>query len=645
MKPGLYIISLSLTACLFSINSKGQTISGIVNSYHQVTDFVPLYNGVRLQNVSGLNAGNRVLIIQMKGATIDETQSASFGAVTGIGQAGLYEFATICGFLNDTVIFEREFINTYDYTKSVQLVYVPVYTDVTINGTLLAQEWNPATGTGGVIAIEATGTVTMNAGISADSAGYKGGGLFMNATNRCGPRSNWYYSLAQSSGTNLGGAPKGEGIAAFISNKEYGRGKQANGGGGGNVDETGGGGGSNFGAGGNGGQKSNTTFCNSTTYGQGGATLSSFGYTAGNNRIFFGGGGGCGEMNNYYDGVNPPGAGTPGGDGGGIVFIKCNQLIGNNQTISANGAQGVNPFQIVKTEGSGDGGGGGGAGGVVLLDVATYTTSLNVQARGANGSSVGFQNACPGPGGGGGGGVIWYSGTLPGTVITNVTAGASGVIKNAPSHNPPCEGLPNGAAAGTNGIVQSGFQIVEGTLFNCGGILPFGSLKNWMGKRTPEGVQLSWTIEQADALQEIALEKKQARGGFVTIKTYLQPQNGNSVFLDEGTAFPATYRLMLKLKTGAKEYAAQLFFDRQKVKRLNIYPNPVMDELRIELPAARGKIFIALFDYTGKQVMKKELDINNQSYTILQLGHLTAGTYTIRVYMNYELYIGKMVKQ
>lgn len=167
MKPGLkFILFFCFTAFFLIKESKCQTVSGIINSYFKVTNFIPTYNAVRVQNISGLTSGDRVMLIQMKGATINETNTTSFGAITSIGQAGLYEFATICGFLNDTVVFQKQLLNSYDYTKSVQLVYVPTFTNVTIAGTLLAQEWNSTTGTGGVIALEATGTITMNAGIA-----------------------------------------------------------------------------------------------------------------------------------------------------------------------------------------------------------------------------------------------------------------------------------------------------------------------------------------------------------------------------------------------------------------------------------------------------------------------------------------------
>lgn len=636
--------------CLQTFESNAQTISGIVNSYFKATYYASQYNALKVPGVTGLVKGDRVLIIQMKGAVINETNSSSFGNITSINGSGQYEFATICGFVNDTVGFENTLLNTYDFTRAVQVIHVPVYSNVTINGILLAQEWNPITETGGVIAIEATGTITLNANISADSAGFKGGAIHVNTTNRCGPRSNWFYSQAQSSGTNLGGSPKGEGIATFITNKNYGRGKQASGGGGANVDNTGGGGGSNYGAGGNGGVKSNATFCNASTSGQGGLALNTFGYASSltisstDNRVFLGGGGGCGEMNNIYSAPYP--AGTPGGDGGGIVFIKCNQLTGNGNLISANGAQGVNPGLPVITEAAGDGGGGGGAGGVVVLNVTSYSTTLSVSARGANGSVAGFQNQCPGPGGGGGGGVIWHSGVLPGFVTTNVTGGTNGIIKNAPAHNPPCELQPNGAVSGTNGIVRSGFQTFAGADFDCS-VLSIESVKNWRGKKVSDGIQLQWQLVQTSSIEQIWVERKTVSSGFKVLKVYEQPIEGAYQYTDYTNELPATYRLLVLNKNGRKEYSNQLFFKREKVKRLNVYPNPTREELRIELPfSSFGKTTISIFDFTGKLVSTKEISFNtSQAIATINLSNLPAGTYAVRCYWKDELYIAKIIKQ
>jgi hypothetical protein len=659
MKLGQFIFTcLLLTAFFIPHKSEGQTISGVINSYHKATSIINngtynsySYSGITLQDITGLSTGDRVLIIQMKGATIDETNSSSFGnisSIANVGNAGKYEFSSICGFLNNTIVLSNHLLNTYD-VSSVQVIRVPVFTDVTVAGTLLATEWNPSTQTGGVIALEASGTITLNASINADSAGFKGGAMFVNTTSsgRCGEESpsSWYYSSSGSNSPNLGGAPKGEGVASYISNKEYGRGKQANGGGGGNVDETGGGGGANYGIGGTGGNKSNSFWCSAATHGEAGMSLSSYGYSLMNNRVFLGGGGGCGEMNNIYSGTT--GAGTPGGDGGGLVFITCNTLVGNGQTISARGGQGINPVMPVKTEGAGDGGGGGGGGGVVSLNVANYSGSLTVLVNGGAGSNVGFWDQCPGPGGGGGGGVIWSSGALPGTVTTNVNGGASGVIKNAPSHNPPCEGQANGATAGSAGLVQSGFVAPQGTnTIDCS-ILPVDLLKQFTGKRNSTNVQLNWELRNKEAVQKIVLEKRTGNETFISAYEQLDPTTINGFYVDGKNNSNVTYRLVVYALNGERQYSNHVFFEADERKTFHLYPNPANDDVTIQLPANfTGKTHLVVTDINGRQVINQQLYIqSSQINTVVSVKHLPAGIYNIRLENKDELYSAKLLKQ
>ena len=218
--------------------------------------------------------------------------------------------------------------------------------------------------------------------------------------------SNYYLSVPPSDKYSTGGK-KGEGIADYIANKEYGRGKLTNGGGGGNSNNTGGAGGSNYGAGGNGGLRSmESAFqCHGGSPGIGGLSLSSYGYTTAQNKIFMGGGGGGGHENN--------GAGEPGGNGGGIVIITAPTISGTG-SIFANGISPVNPINSNPLKADGDGGGGGGGGGTVILNVSVASGTIPVQVNGARGSDASnvVVNDCTGPGGGGGAGVIWTAGGI-----------------------------------------------------------------------------------------------------------------------------------------------------------------------------------------------------------------------------------------
>jgi hypothetical protein len=630
---------LILLASYKSFTSYAQ-ISGVVNSYFKVTNVVPSRNGIRVSNISGLNVNDRVLIIQMKGAVINETETSSFGNITSINEAGLYEFATICGFLNDTVIFERELKNTYDYTKAVQLVRVPVYTDVNITGTLRAQEWNTVTETGGVVALAATGTITLNASVSGDSAGYRGGTL--QSFSNCSfftVADNYAYNPASVLLSNDNGTYKGEGINNTISLKEGGKGKQSNGGGGGNNHNTGGGGGSNYGVGGNGGRYtgSGSFPCGGTNVGLGGLSLVGYGYTPANNRIFMGGGGGAGHDNNGF--------GTPGGKGGGIVFIECNELVGNGYTISANGSQGINSSNIVPSEARGDGGGGGGGGGTVLLNVSTYTGNVAIQARGANGSRAGFQAQCPGPGGGGGGGIIWANSSLPVNVTASVAGGVAGIINDA-AENPSCELTSQLATAGSNGFIFTDFTITYSNVFNCLGVLPSPNIIDWSGRKISQSVSLKWEVINSGSIAEILLERKLNNDSYVVMSKYDQPSDGKYNFTDAAAVYPSMYRLAVVSVNGTKEYTRTLFFDDKKTNVLHIYPNPVSDNLQVQHPLEKGNASIIVHDFTGRIVFaKSNISLLAQQSTTISLHQLSGGVYSVSCYINGEVWRTKFIKQ
>src|SRR5215207_3764251 len=95
-------------------------ISGIVNSYHKVIGINYTQSGLKLDNVSGIAIDDRVMILQMKGATVTTTaSSSSFGTVSSLNDAGNYELATICDIRNDSVFLLQQLLRTYTEADKV----------------------------------------------------------------------------------------------------------------------------------------------------------------------------------------------------------------------------------------------------------------------------------------------------------------------------------------------------------------------------------------------------------------------------------------------------------------------------------------------------------------------------------------------
>jgi PKD repeat protein len=404
-----------------------QEIAGIINRYTQVFSFDPCSGQLNVADTTGFRVGGRLLIHHSQGAAVNQSNNAQYGSVTDLGQAGRIEWAVISSVSAGALYLDRQLIYAIIPGTQVQAVTWPRFEQAVVTDTLRPLPWNGLVG--GIVAIEVTGNLSLNAPILADGAGFRGGVSYIAPNNNCTwvlGESGYTYALG-----NWRGGTKGEGIAIPISGQELGRGPIANGGGGGNDHNSGGGGGANTAVGGNGGENDEpTTFgCDGFFPGLPGKALNSDTL-----RVYFGGGGGAGHCNNVLS--------SNGGAGGGLILVKAGTISGANSRISANGAPGQTT--------NGDGAGGGGAGGTILLQANAVPADLIVRAIGGNGGRTDGNGVsrCFGPGGGGGGGRLLLS--LP---VTNALTqgGSAGNIFNSTAG---CNGNTNDATNGSAGILQ-----------------------------------------------------------------------------------------------------------------------------------------------------------------------------------------------
>ena len=421
---------LVLFFCILT-NSKGQTsnISGIINNYASVTGIGS--QSVSLSSTIGFVSGDRVLLIQMKGAEIDTSNTASFGTINSYHDAGNYEMLTISSISSTTITFATPILRTYNTSGLVQLVKVPVYNNVNVTGILTCAPWSGSTG--GILIFEATGNITLNANIDVTGKGFLGGAKLFGQLSSCAGNTSDF----KLPNTSVYSASKGEGITLMMPSFMKGLGALGNGGGAGNDANGGGAGGGNFGLGGHGGNAKCSTSPLSLCGGYEGKNCT---YSNVNNKIFLGGGGGAGHEN---DGVS-----TAGVSGGGIIIIRSGGSIsGNGNFINSNG----NDNNVLAGN---DGQGGGGAGGTILIE-ACSTSSLTISAKGGKGGTDNFIGPdCHGKGGGGGGGIIWTTSTLAYSSI--LIGGNPGVFTDASSQ---CFNTSNGATAGQAGGTLTGLVI------------------------------------------------------------------------------------------------------------------------------------------------------------------------------------------
>ncbi len=481
----------SLLAVSASAQTPGKDGDQTINGTQIVNEYAPVSGGAsagatqinvvgRAGNLPSLSPGDLILIYQAQGATISGVDNATYGSITNLGSAGRYEYQTVLSVSGDMI-----FLQTYggvcsglqfDYTSAgkAQVVRVPQYGDLTVNGgaRITAQAWDGTTG--GVVAIDVSGTLTLSGEIDVSGLGFRGGGTDNSTT----PTGSSYFGYRSNAARN--GAEKGEGIAGYRAElpggQFYGRGAPANGGGGGNGHNAGGGGGAN-GDNGNGwgGQgipdNSNATWAqawnldptlnastNQSGGGRGGYTYArrgnalttapgaaawrfdfrrELGGLGGRpmtfdptGRLYFGGGGGAGDGNNNAAGG--------GGNGGGLVFISAGSIVGGG-TVRADGDNGENTRR-----GHNDAPGGGGAGGTIVLQSGGLISVSTLADGGDGGNQLITNDENEGPGGGGSGGVIATTG---GVTLSFARGGANGTTTSSSLTEFP----PNGATQGATG--------------------------------------------------------------------------------------------------------------------------------------------------------------------------------------------------
>lgn len=405
-------------------------IGGVINSYGSIASITAgagCSSILTVDDASGFISGDFALVIQMQGASINESNSSSFGNVTNLNSAGLFEKVEITAVNGNQITTAAGLLNDYQITGKVQIVSIPSYTDAEITSELTPMPWDG--NKGGIIAIDVSGTLTLQGNINATGTGFRGGAR-SNESSNCSAItfiSDYHYATGawESEG-------KGEGIAAYITGKEYGRGAQANGGGGGNDHNSGGGGGAGIGAGGIGGENLDPGLfnCRGNFPGEGGKEMP---ITI--ERLFLGGGGGAGHDNNDV--------GTDGMSGGGIIYISANMIVSNGFLIQSNGVDNVITTGL-------DGGGGGGGGGSALVSAVTLGNPLSIETKGGNGSDVFHNNndRCMGPGGGGGGGIIYANAGIG--MIVSTLGGQAGIVD---ASSAACNGSNNNATAGNEGAI------------------------------------------------------------------------------------------------------------------------------------------------------------------------------------------------
>lgn len=581
-----------------------------INGYAKVTAIAGTALSVNNVNETfdSFEAGEQLVIMQMQGADIgsNTADNASFGTLSNIQNAGVYEIRTIASVTESagvptTITLSAAPSNTYTIAGNVQVITFPKFGsggNYTTTANITGVAWNG--NVGGVVAFQVDKYLTLAHNISADAIGFQGGA-------RGGDDGGGCISTTFISSVNAAYGNKGQGIYVnTTAGYAAARGKIVNGGGGASRHNGGGAGGGNYTAGGDGGVGWNPS-CGSQG-GIGGEGLSAYISTS---RMFMGGGGGGGQTNNNV--------GSGGATGGGIIILKADSLIVTGtcggRSITANGGTANN--------GNNDGQGGGGAGGSIYLNVGgirvVSACPLTISANGGNGGTVnnGGQH---GAGGGGGQGVVFVTATGPfSNTSISTNNGSGGCNTNAV----PCTNQANsGAGSANSGIfynLAAGPLPVELLFFNA--YKQNHQVTIQWATATEQNCSHFVVYRSADGVSWLPIAHKNGAGNSAVRVDYVdydqQPLPGINYYVLEQFDFDGT-------RTVSPIIAVD--FSAEGENKIALFPNPGNSEVFVQMQDKGDDVALFCADISGRKIAL-EFTRQNANMIRFSVDHLENGHY------------------
>jgi len=269
----------------------------------------------------------------------------------------------------------------------------------------------------------------------------------------------------------------------------------------------------------------------------------------------------------------------------------------------------------------------------------------------ANGGKGGDQlyltGEAEGPGGGGGGGYIASTATA---VTRQVNGGDNGISNSVMV----TEFLPNGATQGAAGTIGS---VTFSDVAACdvyGYVLPV-KLISFNAILKDAKVALAWTTEWEEKSSHFEIEKSIDGRNYSSIATVFSAGNSadrtNYNYNDALSGNVSVIYYRLKMVDVDKKYTysgVEIIRIAQETAsfKLNTYPNPAGNELRITIPSTwrDKKVRFELYDANGKLTGYMEKNNAGQTETIA-MKEMSAGFYVLRATMGGEAARQSVIKK
>lgn len=167
----------------------------------------------------------------------------------------------------------------------------------------------------------------------------------------------------------------------------------------------------------------------------------------------------------------------------------------------------------------------------------------------------------------------------------------------------------------------------------------------WLGESLTEEdmITLQWNTPAEEDAVEYVVEKSADGKSFAPVRSVRKGVNKQVYELkDTHTASTTYYRIVMASKDGAKTVSDVLKVDG--VIKINIYPNPVVDQLLVQHPAAEAGAAIQVIGIDGRRLLNQNI-AEGAVQTRVNVSKLIAGNYFVIYSVNGQRQSKSFIKQ
>jgi trimeric autotransporter adhesin len=171
-------------------------------------------------------------------------------------------------------------------------------------------------------------------------------------------------------------------------------------------------------------------------------------------------------------------------------------------------------------------------------------------------------------------------------------------------------------------------------------------LVSFSGKISDNSNQLTWTTASERANKSFDIERSTEAKVWTTLANREGIGNSTAMntyqYMDNDPPPKAYYRLKQSDSNGDFQYSKIIYMERDKTPKIEVFPNPVLNKLSIEIHALLPPFEVRIFDVLGRTFLTQSFDSQAINIDVKQL---IKGQYFVEISTKELTVIRKIIKK